>query len=104
MNQHNSSHLAAFWHAYQSQDTEAGRRSLAAAGYSEEVTSTAFGAISRMASEARDFGHFAQIFGGEAPMKTKLSVAEAASLQMASREQSRIWEGNGGRTWEGSSR
>lgn len=95
-----NSPLAALWQAHLAQDTQAGLRA-AAAGYSQENAATAFGALSRMASEAIDFGHFARMFEGESPMKTKLTVAEAAALQTAA--SAGRWEGSAGRTWEGSS-
>ncbi len=106
MIQANTSELSALWQAHQSQDMNASLAALVAAGCSEETTKVAYNAISRMASEARDFNHFAQMFGGEAPMKTKLTVSEAVSLQMATESARRgsTWQGNGGRTWEGSSR
>ncbi len=98
-----TSPLSALWQAHQANDSQAGLRAVASVGFNNENSELAFGALSRMASEAVDFGHFTKMFSGESPMKTKLSVAEAASLQMAQAESRGNWYGNGGRTWEGSS-
>ncbi len=91
------------WNAYQKNDPQAGVRALIATGRDEHQGTVAYNTIKRMAAEARDYSHFAAILKGEAPLSSKLSVQEAASLQ-GSTTNLTSWTGNGGRTWEGSSR
>lgn len=99
----NNAELYNLWSASQSDDSGATTQAVLAYGCSSENSEVAATVVKRMASDASDFQHFCDMMSGEAPMATRLTVDEAAALQNGMFAAA-TWKGNGGRTWEGSSR
>lgn len=92
--------LKNIWESIQKNDVAGLQTGLNKSGFHGERAERARDTMKTLASQASDYQNFVGLVQGEIQVRNKLSVQEVGSLAPAGA--AARWEGNGGRTWEGS--